>query len=116
MRHNHNAGHRRILLYYQGYCAKCRILSKTVVVMSLNFIKRIPLERDESIRLFFEDYPRAKGYPILFLGSRPVYNYWVFPAVPLAIVLSWYYRVRALFSTGDMAARQQPGYPPFLSH
>jgi len=117
MRHPNNTSRNRILLYYQGYCAKCRILSKTVVVMSLNFIKRIPLERDESIKLFFEDYPKAKGYPILFLGSRPVYNYWVFPAVPLAIVLSWYYRVKALFTTGDgAAARQRSGYPPFLSH
>lgn len=86
-----------ILLYYQGYCTKCKILSKAVVLMSFNFIKRIPLERDASIKLFFEEYPKAKGYPILFLGSRPVYNYWVFPAVPVGIVLSWFYSAKALF-------------------
>ena len=117
MRHNHPRPRGRILLYYQGYCTKCKILSKMVVIMSLNFITRIPLERDDSIRLFFEDYPRAQGYPILFLGSRPVYNYWVFPAVPLAIALSWYYRVEALFtSRRALDARHRAGYPPFLSH
>lgn len=82
-----------IVLYYQGYCTKCKILSKAVVLLSFNFIRRIPLEEDASLKLFFEDYPKARGYPILFLGNRPVYNYWVFPAVPLGIVLSWYYRL-----------------------
>jgi hypothetical protein len=83
-----------IVLYYQGFCGKCRFLSKLVVLTSFNFIKRIPLERDDSIKLFYEDFPKAKGYPILFMGSRPVYNYWVFPAVPFAVVMSWYYSIR----------------------
>lgn len=83
-----------IVLYYQGFCGKCRFLSKMVVFVSFNFIKRTPLERDDSIRLFYEDYPKAKGYPILFLGTMPVYNFWVFPAVPFAVVLSWFYSLR----------------------
>ncbi|WP_299222380.1 hypothetical protein [uncultured Aquimarina sp.] len=87
----------RILIYYQGYCGKCKILSKLVVLLSFNFVKRIPLEVDDSIKLFFEDYPKAKGYPILFLGARPIYNYWVFPAVPFAIMLSWVYRIQMIF-------------------
>lgn len=85
----------KIAIYYQGYCAKCRFLSKLVVVLSLYIIERIPLEVDESIQLFFEDYPKAKGYPILFLGQTPIYNYWVFPAVPFAIVLSWFYKLQS---------------------
>jgi hypothetical protein len=88
----------RIVLYYQGHCAQCRVLSKIVVVMSFYFIKRIPLERDESIKIFYEVFPKAQGYPILFLGSRPVYNYWVFPAVPVAVVLSWYYSLKLLLT------------------
>jgi len=84
--------------------------------MSFNFIKRIPLEVDDSIKLFFEDYPKAKGYPILFMGSKPVYNYWVFPAVPFAIVLSWFYTLRSVI----LSARPSPltksenQYPPFF--
>lgn len=117
MRQNNAAPRKRILLYYQGYCTKCKILSKLVVVMSLYFITRIPLERDDSIKLFFEDYPKAKGYPILFLGTKPVYNYWVFPAVPVAIVLSWYYRLKSVFTAGGgLINPQETGYPPFLSH
>jgi hypothetical protein len=92
------------------------ILSKIVVLMSFNFIKRVPLEKDDSIKLFFEDYPKAQGYPILFLGSKPVYNYWVFPAVPFAIVLSWFYRFTSLFDTGTPSpytreATQTPSLP-----
>jgi hypothetical protein len=93
---NNTSAMRRIVLYYQGYCGRCRLLSKIVVIMSLNFIKRVPLERAESLKLFFEEHPKARGYPILFLGSRPVYNYWVFPAVPLAVVLSWFYSIKFL--------------------
>lgn len=87
----------KIAIYYQGYCTKCKFLSKMVVVLSLYMIERIPLEVDESIQLFFEDYPKAKGYPILFLGRIPIYNYWVFPAVPFAIILSWFYKLQTLF-------------------
>ena len=86
----------RILIYYQGYCGKCKILSKLVVLFSFNFVKRIPLEVDDSIKFFFEEYPKAKGYPILFLGTKPIYNYWVFPAVPFAIMLSWVYILQTL--------------------
>lgn len=89
-----NISKNSIRLYYQGYCFKCKILSKMVVLMSFNFVKRVPLERDDSIRLFFEEYPKAQGYPILFLGERPIYNYWVFPAVPFAIILSWVYSIQ----------------------
>ena len=103
MAQNQLVPHDRIVLYYQGYCRKCQILSKLVVLMSFNFIKRIPLEKDDSIKLFFEDYPKAQGYPILFLGQQPVYNYWVFPAVPGAIVLAWFYALRRLFSPTDQA-------------
>lgn len=105
-----------IVLYYQGYCTKCKILSKAVVLLSFNFIKRIPLEKDDSIRLFFEDYPKAKGYPILFLGSRPIYNYWVFPAVPLGILLSWFYRVRSVFKAPAASGTEHDSpLPPFLT-
>lgn len=97
MQHSNLIPINRIVLYYQGHCAQCRVLSKIVVVMSLNFIKRIPIERSESIKVFYEDFPKAKGYPILFLGSRPVYNYWVFPAVPFAVLLSWFYSIKLLF-------------------
>jgi hypothetical protein len=114
MQQNNLVPRNRIVLYYQGYCGKCKVLSKMVVLMSFNFIKRIPLERDDSIKLFFEDYPKAKGYPILFLGNKPVYNYWVFPAVPLAIVLSWFYSLRSFFSPQHNGVqKQETQYPPF---
>ncbi len=113
MQQNSLVPRNRIVLYYQGYCPKCKILSKMVVLMSFNFIKRIPLEVDDSIKLFFEDYPKAKGYPILFLGSKPVYNYWVFPAVPFAIVLSWFYSIQALFKRNKPVVYQQgTQFPP----
>lgn len=116
MQQNKPVRRSRLVLYYQGYCTKCKILSKIVVVMSLNFIKRIPLEREDSIKLFFEDHPKAKGYPILFIGDKPVYNYWVFPAVPIAIVLSWVYRIKSVFTTDNgMIHKRESGNPPFLS-
>ncbi|SDS99174.1 hypothetical protein SAMN05216490_2249 [Mucilaginibacter mallensis] len=116
MQQNNLVPRNRIVLYYQGYCKKCQILSKMVVLMSFNFIKRIPLEVDDSIKLFFDDYPKAKGYPILFLGSRPVYNYWVFPAVPFAIVLSWFYTVRSMVLSERAAPlpKSKNQYPPFF--
>lgn len=80
---------KRLVLYYQGYCRKCQIISKWVVNFSLGTITRIPLEQKESIQLFFEEYPKAKGYPILFIFNRPVYNYWVFLGVPFAIIIGW---------------------------
>lgn len=115
MQQNNPAPRHRIVLYYQGYCTKCKILSKIVVLMSLSFIKRIPLERDDSIKLFFEDYPKAKGYPILFLGKKPIYNYWVFPMVPFAVVISWFYRVQSLFTANSVLIdKNDSEYPPFL--
>jgi len=116
MQQNNLVPRNRIVLYYQGYCKKCQILSKMVVQMSFNFIRRIPLEVDDSIKLFFDDYPKAKGYPILFLGSRPVYNYWVFPAVPFAIVLSWFYTVRSMVLSEKTAPlpKSENQYPPFF--
>ena len=115
MQQNNLIPRNRIVLYYQGYCKKCQILSKIVVVMSFNFIKRIPLEVDDSIKLFFEDYPKAKGYPILFMGSKPVYNYWVFAAVPFAIVLSWFYTLRSVILSERSAplTKSENQYPPF---
>lgn len=94
---NSLAGKKSIVLYYQGYCRKCQIISKCVVWFSLYSIKRVPLERKESIQLFFEDYPGAKGYPILFINQRPIYNYWVFPAVPIGIVTGWTNLVKHFF-------------------
>ena len=88
---------KRLVLYYQGYCRKCQIISKWVVGFSLGTITRIPLEREASIQIFFEEYPKAKGYPILFMFGKPIYNYWVFLGVPLAIVVGWFDAIRNLF-------------------
>lgn len=80
----------KLVLYYQGYCRKCQIISQWVVWFSLNTITRVALEREQSIELFFEKYPKAKGYPILFIYKKPIYNYWVFLGVPFAILIGWY--------------------------
>ena len=87
-----------MVLYYQGGCGKCRLISLWVVRFSLNTITRIPLEREDSIKLFFEEYPKAKGYPILFLKRKPIYNYRVFLAVPAAILIGWINFIKRLFS------------------
>jgi len=79
----------RIVLFYQGSCSKCRFLAKLVTGMSLSVIKKVPIERKESLKFFFEDHPKARGYPILFINARPFYSGYVFLAVPLAIVMSW---------------------------
>lgn len=88
---------KRLVLYYQGYCRKCQIISKWVVACSLGTITRIPLEQAESLELFFEEYPKAKGYPILFIFGKPIYNYWVFLGVPLSILIGWFDAIKNLF-------------------
>jgi hypothetical protein len=89
---------KKIVLYYQGGCRKCQIISLWVVRFSLNTITRIPLEREDSIKLFFEEYPKAKGYPILFLKGKPIYNYWVFLGVPIAVLIGWIDFVKRFFA------------------
>ena len=79
-----------------------------MVIFSLNTIKRIPLERDESIQLFFEDYPKARGNPILFIRKRPIYGYWVFAGVPLAVVYCWLERFARLFSPTQRSPKHNP--------
>lgn len=78
-----------MVLYYQGRCRKCQIISYWVVAFSLWHIKRIPLEWDEGIQFFYEEFPKAQGMPILFIRKRPIYGYWVLAGVPFGILFSW---------------------------
>jgi hypothetical protein len=77
------------LLLYAGSCPKCAFLSRLVVLLSLNTIHRVPLERPEWEKFYFEDYPQARGYPVLFVEGQPIFGARVFLAVPVLIVKTW---------------------------
>jgi glutaredoxin-related protein len=91
------------VLYYAGTCPKCRFLSKLVVRLSLNTIKRFPLEKDKMIEFYYIQHPEAKGYPVLFIGEKAILRYKVFFAVPFVIVLSWLRRIKGF------QKREKPG-------
>lgn len=76
------------LLLYAGSCAKCRFLSRCVELASLGAIRRVSLERPEWQKFYYEDFPQAKGYPVLFVKGRPIFGARVFFAVPLVVVSS----------------------------
>jgi hypothetical protein len=85
------------LLLYAGSCQKCRLLSRLVVALSLNNIRRVPLEKPEWRKFYYEDFPQAKGYPVLFLGGRPVFGLRVFMLVPVTVVYGWMMAVNKRF-------------------
>jgi hypothetical protein len=87
---------KRIILYYNELCGKCRDISKFVVITSLKSITRIPLGEWDAITAFYENHPKAKGYPVLFIKEKPIYGGWVFLCVPFAIVLGWWYHLQNL--------------------
>jgi hypothetical protein len=101
---------KKILLYYKDRCVRCRDLSRFIVWSSARAITRIPIEYDESIINFYDSQPRANGYPVLFLGHRPVYGVWVFLSVPVAILLSWAYKLSELFTKRKTYRHNEKGF------
>lgn len=91
-----DATQNKILLYYKDRCIRCRDFSRFIVWISGGTITRIPIEYDERIVNFYDQHPGANEYPVLFLGSRPVYGAWVFFSVPLAVFLSWIYKLNSI--------------------
>jgi hypothetical protein len=81
-------------LLYAGSCAKCRFLSRLVVILSLGTIERVPLERPEWQKFYYEDYPQARGYPVLFWNGQPRFGPRVFLLTTLVIVASWGWKLR----------------------
>ena len=77
------------LLLYAESCPKCRFLSRCVVLLSFNTIHRVPLERPEWEKFYWEDYPQARGYPVLFVKGQPIFGARVFGAVPLLLLRTW---------------------------
>jgi hypothetical protein len=100
----------RPLLLYAGSCPKCRFLSRCVVLLSFNTIRRVPLERPEWEKFYFVDYPQARGYPVLFIKGRPVFGAYVFLAVPLMIIKTWINFILAPFKrskTGKAVSKDE---------
>ena len=59
------------------------------MLLSFNTIRRVPLERPEWEKFYWEDYPQARGYPVLFITGQPIFGVRVFLAVPLLLVKTW---------------------------
>jgi len=76
------------LLLFAGSCVKCRFLSRCVELASLGVIRRESLERPEWRKFYYEDFPQARGYPVLFVRGVPIFGFRVFFAVPGVIVSS----------------------------
>jgi hypothetical protein len=84
------------LLLYAGSCPKCRALARLTVLLSLHTVRKEPLEKPEWQKFYYEEYPQARGYPVLFLDGRPIFGRRVFLAVPRVILTCWVARLRRL--------------------
>jgi hypothetical protein len=73
-------GSGRPLLLYRGTCWKCRLLSRLVVLLSLNAIERSPLESARAARAT-ASYPEARGKLLLMTPYGPIVGGRVIPGV-----------------------------------
>jgi hypothetical protein len=93
-------GNQRPMLLYAGSCWKCRLLSRLVVIASLGVIRRVPLEIPAWRKFYYEDYPQAQGYPVLFWNGTPHFGAKVFVLTPLVVVATWGMRLRSAIRPG----------------
>jgi len=92
----------RPTLLYAGTCGKCRFLSRLVTLASLGNIRRVPLETPEWRKFYYQDYPQARGYPVLFWKGRPHFGARVFVLTPLVVAASWGCKLRNLWRSGEV--------------
>ena len=76
-------------LLYRGTCTKCRYLSRLAVLMSLNKIRRVPINSDEAGRLYAA-YPGTQGQLALFHPGGLVTSWHVVPMGTKLILESWW--------------------------
>jgi len=90
------------VLVYRGTCAKCRFLSRLVVILSSGTIRREALGSDMAERLA-RDHPETRGKLALIDGGRIVYGTRVFLEAPFWILLL---ALRRVISPGDDRQRR----------
>jgi len=61
------------VLLYRGSCARCRVLSRLAVLLTLGTLRRVPLDSDEADRLR-QLYPVTRGKLALIDGRRVVHG------------------------------------------
>lgn len=79
----------RHLLLYAGSCPRCRALARAVGVLSFGTVDLVSLERPEWRKFYYEDFPQAQGFPVLFLHGEPVFGWRVFLYTPRLVLHQW---------------------------
>ncbi|HVS00366.1 MAG TPA: hypothetical protein VMW27_27315 [Thermoanaerobaculia bacterium] len=78
----------RPLLYYSETCPRCRLLSRIVGWLSLDTLRRVPMDYWEAVD-FYRENPRYAGKLVLFHDRGVTVGGGVFLAVPWLIVKTW---------------------------
>lgn len=78
----------RPTLYYSGTCPRCRALSRLVVWLSFDVIRRVPMGYDECVA-FYEANPQYAGKLVLFHSRGVTTGGGVFLAVPWLLLRTW---------------------------
>jgi hypothetical protein len=104
----------RPVLLYAGSCPKCRWLSQAVVVASAGTVLRVPMEKPEWEKFYYQDFPQARGHPVLFVEGEPIFGSAVFRAVPVVVARTWVNKIHRLLRpsaalSGAQGASAQSG-------
>jgi predicted DCC family thiol-disulfide oxidoreductase YuxK len=89
-------------LFYNGRCPSCQKLSRLAVRLSLDTIRRVPLDAAEAAQ-FYSRYPRYAGQILLIDGARITAGLRVFGALPRTVLSHWLRNIPA-FRRRDRAS------------
>ena len=98
---------RRPLLFYAATCAKCRILSRVLVIATMGVLQREPLD-GPTARAWYAGHPEGRGRLMLVRGDQSVVlGRWVYPAVPGVVARAWLAVAR--WAAADVTGLLRPG-------
>jgi len=86
-----------LVLLYRATCGKCRALSLALVLLSLGWVRRVPLSSPEASEIYSEDLRPGK---VVLVSNHGVFTGWhTLPgllAVPLLTIFSQIRKPRRL--------------------